>query len=151
MATLNVTATETIDRPLAEVWELASDTGRYAEWVPATLEVTRTDGPARLGATYDERNKVAGPITATSHWTVTEFEPMGRQVHRDESIPFLQAMDIIMEFDAIDESSTRVTLSVRGESALGPLGALLVTVMRGSFDKDNQTTLRNLKATCEGR
>lgn len=151
MAKLHVTATETIDRPLADVWDLACDTSRYAEWVPATLEVTRTDGPARLGATYEERNKVVGPITAKSHWTVTEFEPMRRQVHRDESIPILRAMDIVMEFEAVDDRRTRVTLALDGESALGPIGALLVTAMRGSLDKDNQTTLRNLKATCEGR
>lgn len=150
MATLHVTATETINSPVAEVWELASDTSRYAEWVPVTLEVTRTDGPARLGVTYDERNKVVGPITATSRWTVTEFEPMRRQVHRDESIPFMKALDLVMEFETVEDDSTRVTLSIQGESALGPVGALLVAARQGSFAKDNQTTLRNLKAMCEG-
>ena len=149
MGRLDVSATETINRPLAEVWELACDVERYPQWVPATLEVLRSDGPARLGSTYEERNKVVGPITARSHWTVVEFEPMSRQVHRDESIPFLKAFDIIMEFEAVDPERTRVTLSLQGDTALGPIGAGLLALMGSSFDKDNQTTLRNMKDTAE--
>lgn len=149
MARLDVTATETIDRPLADVWALSCDIERYPEWVPATLEVLRHDGPAQLGVTYAERNRVAGPITAKSHWTVTEFEPMSRQVHRDESIPFLRFMDVVMEFAEAGEGRTRATLSLQGESALGPVGALFLRSMHGSLDRDNQRTLRNLKATAE--
>lgn len=149
MARLDVTATETIERPLGDVWELSCDVARYAEWVPATLEVLRSDGPARLGSTYDERNRVAGPITSKSHWTVIEFKPMSRQVHRDESIPFLRSLDVVMEFEEVDPERTRVTLGLRGNSALGPVGAVMVKVMHSTIDKDNQTALRNLKATAE--
>lgn len=47
-------------------WRPLSNTGRYAEWVGGTLEVTRTDGPARTGSTYYEVNPILGPWRANS-------------------------------------------------------------------------------------
>ena len=42
------------------------DTSRYADWVAGTDAVTRTDGPARQGSTYDEVNPILGPWKAKS-------------------------------------------------------------------------------------
>jgi uncharacterized protein YndB with AHSA1/START domain len=58
-----------------EIWQVLDDTSRYAEWVPQTLEVTRNDGEAVVGATYDERNTVFGPIKGSSRWRVVERDP----------------------------------------------------------------------------
>ena len=87
MAQLEVTASAAIAAPPAQLSELVSDTSRYAEWVAGTAEVTRTDGPARESSTYDEINPIMGPWRAKTRWTVIEFDPPHRQVHRSEDIP----------------------------------------------------------------
>jgi len=69
------------------MWELLCDTSRFAEWVAATAAVTRTDGPASHGSTYAEVNPILGPWKAKTSWTVVEFDPPRRQVHRTEDIP----------------------------------------------------------------
>ena len=46
---MEVTGYAVVPAPLDKVWELVCDTGRYAEWVEGTDEVTRTDGPAAPG------------------------------------------------------------------------------------------------------
>ena len=53
------------------------------------------------------------------------------------------------ELGYVDGERTKMTLGLQGESALGPVGALLISTMRSSFDKDNQTALRNFKALAE--
>jgi uncharacterized protein YndB with AHSA1/START domain len=78
MAHLEVSATTPVAAPPERAWEALCDTARYAEWVEGTLEVTRTDGPAAPGSTYDEINPVLGPWKATTRWTVTEFDPPRR-------------------------------------------------------------------------
>lgn len=132
MATFHVTAEETIAAPLERVWQIVSDTSRYAEWVEGTIEVTRTDGPARLGSTYDEINKVAGPIRSSSRWRVVEYDSPRRQVHRDQSIPFLRFFDIVIETAPVDAARTRLVMTLHAESKLGPVGALLVRGMGAS-------------------
>ena len=82
------------------MWELLCDTSRYAEWVEATAEVTRTDGPAAPGSTYDELNPILGPWKARTSWTVAEFEPGRRQLHTSTDLPLLRRCDVIMEHRA---------------------------------------------------
>jgi uncharacterized protein YndB with AHSA1/START domain len=138
MATLHVRTEEAIAASIDRVWSILSDTSRYAEWVEATLEVTRTDGPARLGSTYDEINAVAGPIRGKSHWKVIEYDEPRRQVHRDESIPVMRFVDIVLETEPIDPRRTRFVLTVHAESKLGPVGALAVRALWGSWDASNR-------------
>ena len=138
MATLHVRPETAIAAPVERVWPILSDTSRYAEWVEATLEVTRTDGPARLGSTYDEINAVAGPIRGRSRWKVVEYDEPRRQVHRDQSIPFLRFVDIVLETEPVDAGRTRLVMTVHGESRLGPLGALAVKALQGSWDAANR-------------
>ena len=87
-----IAASATISAPQEKVWELLSDTSRYAEWVESTLEVVRTDGVARLGATYDERTRIAGPWKTSTHWRVTEFDPPHRQVHEGTGVGTVQGL-----------------------------------------------------------
>ena len=143
MATLEVSATETIPVPPARAWELLCDTARYAEWVAGTDEVTRTDGPAAPGSTYDEINPVLGPWKSKTHWTVEEFDAPRRQVHRGEGIPIASEFRVIMEVAPAGEGC-EVTLALRGRSSKGPLGALLTGVLRGQVERDNRKSVQNL-------
>ena len=147
MARLEVTASGPVAAPAPEVWELLSDTARYAEWVAGTDEVTRTDGPAREGSTYDEINPIAGPWKGRSHWTVTTFDAPHRQVHRGEGItPTVKWMEVEMAVTPVGEDACEVTLTLSGESALGPLGAVMLNALKGQVDRDNRKSVENLAA-----
>ena len=69
---LEVTASAMVPAPPDQVFGLISETDRYSEWVTGTDAVTRTDGPAREGSTYDEVNPILGPWKAKTHWRVVE-------------------------------------------------------------------------------
>ena len=89
MARMEVSASGPVAAPAAEVWELLCDTSRYAEWVAGTDEVTRTDGPAREGSTYDEINPIVGPVEgplALDRHQLRRAEPPGasRGGHRSD-------------------------------------------------------------------
>lgn len=145
MARMHVTASGPVAAPAAAVWELLSDTSRYAEWVEGTDEVTRTDGPAREGSTYDEINPIVGPWKGRSHWTVTVFDAPHRQVHRGEGIaPTVKWLEVGMEVTPVGDAACEVTLTLTGESALGPLGALMLTALKGQVERDNRRTVENL-------
>src|SRR5688500_4093761 len=118
---LKVCASELVPLPPDEVWELLSDTTRYPAWVEGTAEVTRTEGPAREGSTYDEVNPIAGPWKARTSWRVTEFTPPRRQVHRSTDVPFTSSFDVIMEVEPEGEG-TLVTLTLQGTPSSGPVG-----------------------------
>ena len=143
MATLDVSSSETVPAPPERVWELLCDTARYAEWVAGTEAVTRTDGPAAPGSTYDEVNPMVGPWKSKTRWTVEEFDPPRRQVHRGEGIPTASEFRVIMEVAPAGEGS-EVTITLRGTSSMGPLGALMTSVMRGQVERDNRKSVQNL-------
>jgi uncharacterized protein YndB with AHSA1/START domain len=139
MTQIEVTASAVIAAPPAQLWELVSDARRNPEWVEATAAVTRTDGPAREGSTYDEINPIMGPWRAKTRWTVTEFDPPRRQVHRSEDVPFASETLVIIDLMPIgDGSEVTVTLRATGRSVL--------RLMKGQQRKGNERSVRNLAA-----
>ena len=142
---MEVTAYAVVSAPPERVWELLSDTSRYADWVAGTDAVTRTDGPARQGSTYDEVNPILGPWKAKSSWTVTEFEPPRRQVHRGTGLPLSEEFDVIFEL-APEGGATGFTLSLRAKPALGPVGAVFASLMEGQVARDNRKSVENFAA-----
>lgn len=147
MARLEVSASAPVAAPQAQVWDLLCDTTRYAEYVEATDEVTRTDGPAREGSTYDEINPIVGPWKGRSHWTVTQFDAPHRQVHVGEGIaPTVKELVLTLEVTPAGDDACEVTFRLAGESALGPLGALMLTALKGQVERDNLKTVENFAA-----
>jgi carbon monoxide dehydrogenase subunit G len=140
---IEVTASGHVPSTPDRVWELICDTSRLAEWVAATEAVTRADGPAGPGVTYDEVNPIFGPWKARSRWRVTEFDPPRRQVHHGEGLPLTRDFAVIMEV-APDGLGSRVTLTLQGTPGAGPLGALFARLMRPQVDRDNRRSLANL-------
>ncbi len=140
---VEVTASGFVAAPPERVWELVCDTARYAEWVEGTDEVTRTDGPAREGSTYDEVNPLLGPWKARSRWTVESLEPPRRQVHHGEGIPLTTEMVVEMEVRPVGEG-TEFTQTLRGTPGAGPVGAAFHRLMRGQVERDNRRTAENL-------
>ena len=64
-----------VNAPVSEVWEIISDTGRYAEWVGIVEKVTAHHGTARKGQSYSEITRIMGPIRAHVTWVVREVYP----------------------------------------------------------------------------
>jgi uncharacterized protein YndB with AHSA1/START domain len=146
----SATASAVVRAPQQRVWDLLCDTTRYADYVVATHEVTRTDGPARIGSTYDERNKFIGPIKASSRWEVVEFDAPSRQVHRGEGLPIVDGIWIEMETAPQGDDATEVTFTLRYKPGLGPLGDVLNTIAFGRMvASDNRRTVHNFAELAE--
>jgi uncharacterized protein YndB with AHSA1/START domain len=137
---LEVTASAIVPAPAERVFELLSDTARYPEWVTGTEAVTRTDGPAREGSTYDEVNPILGPWKASTHWLVVEHQAPRRSRHTTGDIPLSSHFEVEMEV-ASEQSVSEVTLTLRGEPSLGPIGALFARFMQGQVDRDNRRSV----------
>ena len=143
MTPIEVTASARIAATPERGWEQVCDTSRYAEWVAATAAISRTDGPASKGSTYDEVNPIVGPWRANTRWTVIEFDPPHRQVHRSEDIPFASEWLVITEIEPSGDGS-EVTSTLRAQPALGVLGASILRLLKSQTRKDNERTVRKL-------
>jgi carbon monoxide dehydrogenase subunit G len=137
---LHVTASAVVPASQERVFELLCDTARYSEWVTGTNAVTRTDGPAREGSSYDEVNPVLGPWKASTTWRVVEHEPPRRTVHTTGDIPLSSRFDVVMEV-APEGDASEVTVTLRGEPAFGPIGGLFARLMQGQVERDNRRSV----------
>jgi uncharacterized protein YndB with AHSA1/START domain len=139
---IEVTASVVVAATPAKAWELVSDTSRYAEWVAGTAAVTRIDGPARQGSTYDETNPIMGPWRAKTQWTVVELDALRRQmIHRSEDVPF--ASEFLVNIDvAPSGDGSEVTMTLRATRSPGVLGAGVLRLRNSQTRKDNERTVR---------
>ena len=140
----SVTVSRVIPVPAEEVWRILDDTSRYAEWVEQTTEVTRNDGEAVVGATYEERNTVFGPIKGTSRWEVVERDAGRYSRHDGEGLPLVKDVSIEFRTEAAGES-TEVTSTLRYDTTLGPLGALIDRAAHGQTVSAQEKSLANLE------
>jgi uncharacterized protein YndB with AHSA1/START domain len=143
MTQIEVTASAVTAAAPAKLWELVCDTSRYPEWVAATAAVTRTDGPARQGSTYDEINPIMGPLRARTRWTVIEFDPPNRMVHRSQDTPFTSEFLIILDLAPSGDGS-KVTVTLRQRPSLGALGTSVLELLKSKNRKDNERSVRKL-------
>jgi carbon monoxide dehydrogenase subunit G len=137
---LEVTASAIVAASPEDVFALLSDTARYSEWVTGTDAVTRTDGPAAEGSTYDEINPVLGPWKAKTHWRVVEHEAPRWTRHETGDIPLSSHFQVVMEV-APEGDASRVAMTLRGEPALGPVGAVFARLMQGQVERDNRRSV----------
>jgi uncharacterized protein YndB with AHSA1/START domain len=140
---IEMTASAVTASPPAKLWELLSDASRNPEWVEATAAVPRTDGRARLGSTYDEINPIVGPWRARTRWTVVEFDPPRRQVHRSEDVPFSSESLVIIDVAPSGEGS-KVTVTLRQRPSLGALGTCVLGLLKSQMRKGNERSVRKL-------
>jgi len=141
----SITVSRVIPASSEQIWQLLDDTSRYAEWVPQTLEVTRNDGEAVVGATYDERNQVFGPIKGNSRWRVVERDPGRYSLHEGEGLPLVSNISIEFRTEPAGES-TEVTSTLRYDTTLGPVGGLIDKAAHGQTVSAQEEALANLEA-----
>lgn len=125
------------------LWGVLNDTSRYAEWVPQTLEVTHSDGEGVVGATYHERNQVFGPIKGDSRWKVVESDSR-HSLHEGEGLPLVKNISIEFQTHGVGEA-TEVTLTLRYDTTLGPVGALIDKAAHGQTVASQEKALENLE------
>ena len=144
-----VAASTDIGARLEVVWDLYCDPHRYPEIAHATERMLHVpDGPMGVGYTYKEVG-VLGPFKSEDEWTVTEFEPERRQVHRVGE----GAMALHLEIDLEPTpSGCRITQNFGVE----PRGAMKVMApvlwplfMRRLVQHAMERTVANVKAAAE--
>ena len=148
---LTGSASITIDRPVAVVFDAVTDIARMGEWSPECVAcrwADGVDGPA-VGATFSGDNVAkAGPVTL-KRWTttseVTGYEPEAVFEFVAEGYSTWR-----YEFDARN-GSTVVTESFSFPPPTGVQKFLYETVMRRSAGmvKGMDATLQRLKAALE--
>ena len=134
----------TIDRPLEQVFALASDPNAWPEWDPAIAEV-RVDGPMAAGLRGVEV-RTQGGRAFEFPFQVLEFEPHRRFVMEGEG----GGLHVRAELRATAHNgATRAEF----EGDFEPRGLLrLMTPLLGQLiAKGARETLRGLKQHCERR
>jgi hypothetical protein len=146
---ISTTARAETSAPFAAVWDLVSDLDRYAEWVHGTLEVIDAAPVAAVGATYTERNRIIGPLSARSVWTVVALDrEAGHQRHESEGIPGLSPFAVLVTVTSTSTGTT-VELTLEGVVSAGPLTRPIAWLMLRTLRPSNERTLRDLAALIE--
>lgn len=101
-----------IERPIDEVFELATCLRRCVVWRSALLASTKTsDGPVGVGTTFDQDVRLLGK-TRTNTAVITEYEPPRRFVYRHVSGMSAYTARFLFE---PEENGTRFTVDLEGE------------------------------------
>ncbi|MFD1811845.1 SRPBCC family protein [Rhodococcus gannanensis] len=130
-----------------EVWAVASDTRRYADWVTSVHEVHTHHGLAEIGGRYTETVASIGPLTTHATWTVRELEP--ERLRIDSGTGFAPLRDVVNVFRFAPLSggaATSMTYEFHFDLAPRPLGALVHRVLRKGMVTDFDRSMRALEA-----
>jgi hypothetical protein len=79
-----------------EVWQLYDDIEGTPLWVPFVVDILYVSGPARVGAVYRERTRLAG-VPTVSQWEIVEHRRPSRQVHLSDAFGMESALIITFE------------------------------------------------------
>jgi carbon monoxide dehydrogenase subunit G len=140
-----VAASRELDATPDELWNVIADTSRYADWVDGVLEVTSHHGPAVEGGQYSERNRMIGPVTARSTWTVVRQErPSLREDHGEGLWPLADIRNTF-RLTSTGNGRTRMEYEVDFMLRLGPLAPLVATVLTPSLKADFTRSMQNLE------
>ncbi len=126
-----------LPQPPKRVWEYLCDTSRYSEWVESTLKMVRVDGPARLGATYQERTRISGPWKSTTTWRITEFDSPHRQVHEGVGVATAKNMSLELTLNP-EGDGTHLTMTIRYTPRFGPIGVAIDRAVAGKVQSAQQ-------------
>ena len=129
-----------------DVWNVIADTGRYADWVDGVLEVTSHHGTAVEGGQYTERNRMIGPVTARSRWTVVQQEQPSLRVDRGEGLWPLADIRNTFRLTSIGDRRTRMEYAVDFRLRLGRLSPLVAKALAPGLRADFIRSMQRLDA-----
>lgn len=148
-ASYEVEITASINAPVTQVWDIISDTGRYAEWVGIVDRVTDHHGIARKGQSYTEITRIMGPIRSHVTWTVREAYPQSWRLDSGAGLAPLKDAFTYFKFDesptSPDGSVTLLTYGLRYSIGWGPIEKLIQPVLSRILKAGFRTSIRNLQ------
>lgn len=112
-----------VSAPPDAAWRVLCDVDGYADWVEHTTRMLGSSGGVRVGATYDERSLLLGPVTWRTHWRMVEVVDGRRQVHVGTGLPIVHRMIATFEVEP-DPAGCRVRFTLETESR-GVLGRIV--------------------------
>jgi uncharacterized membrane protein len=134
-----------ISRPAGVVAAYAADPSNAPAWYENITSVTwETSPPLEAGSRVAFEARFLGKRLAYTY-EVTEFTPAERLVMRTAQGPF--PMETTYTWQAVDGSSTRMTLRNRGEPA--GFSALAAPLMAAAMQRANRKDLRALRTILE--
>ncbi len=140
---IQATASQTIDRPIQDVFAFVSDAANEPRWHTDVLEVhPSSDVPVAPGAT--SRWVVEFMGRKDMQMRVAELKPNQREVLQATSGPMLPTITYLFE---PDNGGTRFTRKVEVQPA--GLLRLMEPMMRGMVTKRNAGFVANLKRVLE--
>ncbi|WP_435360158.1 SRPBCC family protein [Haloarchaeobius sp. DFWS5] len=147
---MKATATVTVDRPVADVFEYISNVERMSEWVVGVGETTRVAGDGTgVGDRYESEYTYGGK-THDMTFEVTEYESPTRLGITAPEGPF--AFDGLLELEAVD-GKTHVSNTIE-TGADGRFTKFMFTVfrpvMRYMMRRQLRKELVELKSILEG-
>jgi hypothetical protein len=106
------------------VWNLLNDIDHTPEWVVGLVDAEmQTQGKYGVGSVYVDHNRI-GPIPQVTPWTVTEFDPMSRQVHESDSNVLPSTM--IINLGRVSKGThIQMIVKYRFMPFLGPISAFI--------------------------
>lgn len=129
-----------------EVWDLTTDTSRYAEWVASVLEVKTHHGSACVGSTYTERVASVGPMSSNPLWTVRQLEPLTLRVDSGVGLAPLRDVVNIFRFAPISGgSATSMTYEFHFDITPRFVGPFVERLLGRSMRSDFDESMRNLE------
>jgi uncharacterized protein YndB with AHSA1/START domain len=132
-----------INKPVEDVFALAMDSARWAQWNQELIQVEKTsEGPVGVGATY----RGIADFMGRMEWraTITEYEPPKR-VTQQMSVGPVQVEGSWL-FEPAEEG-TRFILRTGGE--IGGLLALAGPLIESALKRRVEDNLARLKAMVE--
>jgi uncharacterized protein YndB with AHSA1/START domain len=140
---IRIESSETIDRPVEEVFAFVTDSTNDPRWHKDAVEATKTSaGPIGLGSTFTVIIKFMGRKQA--HWKVTGWEPNRREVIEVTAKPFSPTLTYLFEPAG---GGTRFTRRVE----IAPTGffKFMQPMVRSMAGKRNGQFVRHLKDVLE--
>ncbi len=142
-----VRVTESIDRPVDEVWAYVSDLSSMTEWMASVNEVEPgDDGGYRRGSRFRETDRFLGRSLEFVQ-ELTEYEPPSRVSFESVSGPFNARVSIGLE---PKDGTTVVTMAAEAEGGLGGIfGKLVDPIVTAAFERESRGDLTRLKDILE--
>jgi len=143
---LKIEISTVINRPVEEVFAVASNPETYRKWSPGLIEVKRiSEGPIGVGTTWRLVREALGQRLEAA-LELTEYEPNRKFTLDSKARPF--PGEARWSFDAV-EGGTRVSVVVQAEPGgfFKLAEPLLASMVKRQFEAD----LANLKDLMEAR
>jgi uncharacterized protein YndB with AHSA1/START domain len=137
-----------IDAPPEQVWELAMDPDRLADWVTIHRRLDdHSDGRPRAGYEMEQTLCLRG-VKFDVDWHLDELDEPHRAVWKGRGPARSRAL-IVNRLSAVD-GGTRFDYRNEFKAPLGPLGAVASRALVGGLPKkEADASLRRLKAIVE--